>query len=131
MPAFGLHAQLERHAAQHESHQHRRDRQIERAEDLAVRAWKRHQQQPDAEHEPGLVRVPVRRDGPDHDLLLLSLRRRHQHSHAEVVAVEEHVREDREGHQRREDEHEVHQLFLAMCVSVTMYAANRAVYVST
>jgi hypothetical protein len=37
MPAFGLDAQLEGHSAQHQAHEHRRDRHVQRTQDLAVR----------------------------------------------------------------------------------------------
>ena len=127
MPALGLHPQLERHAAQHEAHEHCRHRQVQRAEDLAVRHGERDEEEPDTEDEPRLVRIPEGRDRADHQLLLLASGGGHQHADAEVVAVEQHVEQDREAHQRREDEHEVHQLPLRdMCVSVTMYARSSA-----
>jgi hypothetical protein len=107
VPAFGLDAELERHAAHHQPDQHRRHRQVERAEDLAVRGGERDQQQADAEHQPGLVRVPERPDRGHHAVLLVAARRRHQHAHAEVVAVEHHVGEDRRAHQNGEDDRQV------------------------
>jgi hypothetical protein len=107
VPALGLDAQLEGDAAQHQAHQHGGHRQVERAEDLAMRDRERHQQQADAEHQPGLVRIPERADRGHHAVLLVALRRGHQHADAEVVAVEHHVGEDRRAHQHREHDRQI------------------------
>ena len=78
------------------------------------------EQEADAQHQPGLVRVPERRHRRHHQLLLLAAGRRHQHGDAEVVAVEQHVGEDGEAHQRGEDQRQIHQPFRLKWVSVTI-----------
>ena len=121
MPALGLDPELERDPAQHQADQHRGDRKVQRAQHHTMRGGEGGEEQADAEHQPGFVRVPERADRADHQILLGALGAGHQHAHAEVVAVEHHVGEDRDPHQRGEDERQqlgVH--FLAMCVRVTM-----------
>ena len=107
VPAFGLDAELERHAAQHEADQHRDHRKVEGAEDHPVRHRERDQQQSHAEHEPGLVRVPEGRDRRDHHALFVGVARGHEHADAEVVAVQHDVGEDRRAHQHGEHERQV------------------------
>jgi hypothetical protein len=57
-----------------------------------------------AEHEPRLVGIPERADAGDHGVLPGVVRERQQQADAEVVAVEDHVHEQRERHRRQEDE---------------------------
>ncbi len=115
MPAFRLDAELERDAAQHESDQHGRDRQVEGAQYHAVRDGKRDQQQSDAQHQPGFVRVPERPDGRDHDVLLARIRSRHQHADAKVVAVQNDVGQNRRAHEQGENDRQVECHAAASC----------------
>jgi hypothetical protein len=69
-----------------------------------VRQRKGDQQQPDSQHQPGLVGVPERTDRRDHRVLLGILRRGKQDADAQVEAVEDDVDQDREAHQPGEDQ---------------------------
>ncbi len=134
VPPFRLHAQLEGHAAQHQSHQHRDHRQVERGQYHSVGPRKSREQDADAQHEPGLVRIPEGPDRSDHHGLLGLACRGHEHSDSEVVAVKHHVGQHRKPHQHHENKREVHFLvqmtalrdhvqsapFPAMCVSTIM-----------
>jgi hypothetical protein len=90
VPAERLHAQLERDPAQHQAHEHRDHRQVERGQHDAVRSGERSEEDAHAQHEPGLVGVPEGPDRGDHHRLLVFGRGRHQHADAEVEAVEQH-----------------------------------------
>jgi hypothetical protein len=128
VPALGLDAQLEGDAAQHQPDQHRRDRNVERAEDDAVRDREGDQQQA----TPSTSQVSFASQNGPIEAIMMSCSSRsaveHQHADAEVVAVEHHVGEDRHAHQRGEDERQVDAHarpspalpFPARCVSVTM-----------
>jgi hypothetical protein len=97
-----LGAELEGDAAQDEAHQHHEDRQVERREDHPVRLREGHEQEAHGEHQPGLVGVPERADRADHAILFRPLRQREEDADAKVEAVEDHVDQDRQPHERGE-----------------------------
>ena len=69
-------------------------------------AGKGDQQQPDRQHQPGLVGVPERADRRDHDVLLGIVGGGEQDADAEVEAVEHDIDQDGEAHQAGEDQGE-------------------------
>jgi hypothetical protein len=73
-----------------------------------VRLWKRYQQDADAEHEPCFVRIPEGADRCDHRILLGRGAERQQHADAEIVAVEDHIEQQRDPHDGHEDERQCH-----------------------
>ena len=96
--------EVERHAAQDQPDQHEGHRQVEAAQDHAVRFGERDQQDADAEHQPGFVRVPERPDRRDHLVFVFVARSPEQEADAEVVAVEHDVDQHRQPHQDDEDQ---------------------------
>ena len=87
--------ELERDAAEDETEQHREDREVERRQDDRERERERGEERNPAEHEPGLVPVPDRRDRGHHQIAGAIVRReREKDPDAEVEAVEQHIHED-------------------------------------
>ena len=101
LAGVGDRAKFERDAAKHKREQHRDDRQVERRHDHRIGARERDQQPTAAEHQPGLVAVPERRDRTDH-LVALALRlgEGKQNADAEIEPVENHVERNRDADQR-------------------------------
>ncbi len=100
----GDHAKLERHPAKDERQQHHNDGQIERRHDDGVGLRERDPEPAAAEHQPGLVAVPERRDRVHHLVALaLVAREGKQDAGAEIEAVEDHVERDRGPDQRGPD----------------------------
>ena len=74
------------------------------AEHQAVRFREGDQQDADAEHQPGLVGIPEGADRRDHHVLLGGRGPVHQHAHAQVITVADHVDKHRDAHQHHEDD---------------------------
>ena len=90
-------AEFERDAAEDERKQHHDHRQIERRHDDGIGARERDPQSAAAEHQPGLVAVPERRDRGDHLVALFFVAtERKQDADAEIETVEDDVERDRE-----------------------------------
>ena len=101
-------AELEGHAAEDQRQQHDDDRQIERRHDHRVGLREGDPQAAAAEHQPGLVAVPERRDRVHHLVALaFAARERKQDADAEVEAVEDDVERDRGADQRGPDHRKV------------------------
>ena len=92
----GDRAEFEGDAAEHQRQQHDDDRQVERRHDHRIGLREGHPQPAAAQHQPGLVAVPERRDRVHH-LIALALGpcERKQDAGAEVEAVEDDVERDR------------------------------------
>ena len=100
--------EFERHAAEHQREQHHDHRQVERRHDDRIGHRKGHPQAAAAEHEPGLVAVPERRDRAHHLVALhLVAGEREQDADAEIEAVEDDVKRDRGADQGRPDHRQV------------------------
>ena len=66
-----------------------------------------HERNP-AENEPGLVAVPDRRDRVDDQIARIPIGRESiEDAHAEIEAVQEHVKEDADAEHERPDGHEI------------------------
>ena len=92
-----LEAELERHAAENERQQHQQNREVNRGDDDRERQRKSRHQADAAEHEPGLVAVPDRRDRIHHDAALARVRHQPvEDADTEIEAVEHHVVEHRQ-----------------------------------
>ena len=101
-------AELEGDAAEDQRQQHDQDREIDRRDDDREGQRERGQQPDAAEHQPGLVAVPDRRDGVHHQVARRGVRREAvEHADAEIEAVEQHVEEDAEPEDHRPDRHEI------------------------
>ena len=72
MPKRRLGAKFKGHAAQDQPDQHHRHGQVKGGQDRAMRGGKGHQQKPDGQHEPSLVRIPERTDRGDHAIPLFA-----------------------------------------------------------
>jgi hypothetical protein len=79
-----LDAEVEGHAAQDQADQHGRHRQVERAEDLAVRLRKGDQQNAYPQHQPGFIGIPEGADGRDHAILVGFRCQRQKQANTEV-----------------------------------------------
>src|SRR6266566_3545892 len=92
LAAYAEPAELECDAAKDQRQQHDDDRQIERRQNDRIRQRESDHQSGAAEHEPGLIAVPERRDGIHHLVaLVLAFGERKQDADAEVESVEDHV----------------------------------------
>ena len=101
-------AELEGDAAEDQRQQHDDDRQVERRHDHRIGEREGDQQPAAAEHEPGLVAVPERRDRVHHLVaVVLVLGERKQDADAEIEAVEDDVERDRGADERGPDHREV------------------------
>ena len=91
-------------AAEDQADQHRNHRRVERRHQHGIGERKRRHHSAAAEHEPGFVAVPDRRDAV-HDDVAIGLRRkqREQQSEAEIEAVHHHIDKDRERDDERPD----------------------------
>ena len=88
--------------------QHHDHRQIERRHDHRIGVRKRDPQSAAAEHQPGFVAVPERRDRVDHLVLfLLLLGEGEQDADAEIEAVEDDVERDGGADQAGPDDREI------------------------
>jgi hypothetical protein len=101
-------AELEGDAAEDEAEQHRGERRVERRQDDRVGQWKGREQPAAAQHQPGLVAVPDRRDRV-HRLvpLLADAKAGKEDADAEIEAVHDHVHRDGKGDQERPDDGEI------------------------
>ncbi len=100
-----LEAELERHAAEDQPHQHEDDRQIERGQHHRIGQRKRGEQPGTAEYQPGLVAVPDRRDGVHHHVALRGvLHEGKEDADAEIETVHHHVHHDAEDDDHRPDQ---------------------------
>ena len=93
-----LGAEVEGHAAQRQTHQHQRHRQVERAQDQPVSWREGHQQDAHAEHQPRFVCIPERTYRRDHRVFVAIACGAQQRAHAQVVAVEDDVGQHRQTH---------------------------------
>ena len=92
MARLGDEAEFEGDAPEHERQQHDDDWQVEGRHDDPIGQRKRHQEPRAAQHEPGLVAVPVGRDGVHHVVaLLLRGTGQEQGADAKVEAVEQDI----------------------------------------
>ena len=95
-------AELEGDAAEDETQQHGDNRRVEGRQDDRISEREGGEEAAAAEHEPGLVAVPHRRDRVHRNVALLARReRREQEADAEVEPVHDHIGEDREGDEHR------------------------------
>ena len=92
-------AELEGNAAEDQPEQHQRDRQVKGWQEDRVNHRKGGKQSGTDQDQPAsLVAVPVRRDGVHHrDPVLFVARRAEQDADAEVIAVKDHIDQDRKG----------------------------------
>ena len=89
-------AKLERHAAEHQPQQHRDDQRIGRRQNDRIGERERRHQPAAAEHQPGLVAVPHRRDRVHRLIALLADRKAgKQDADAEIEAVHHDIGEHR------------------------------------
>jgi len=93
-----LGAEIESDTAQDQPEQHHRHRQVERPENNALREGKGDKQQPDGQHQPGLVGIPERADRGDHPVLVLACQPG-QDADTEIVSVKDNIEQDRGTHQ--------------------------------
>ena len=70
MLRLGFDPKVKRHAAQRQSYQHERDRQVQSTQDDAMGHWKTDQQHAHTQHQPGFVSVPKRANAGNHDVFL-------------------------------------------------------------
>ncbi len=101
-----LDAEVEGHAAQDQADDHDGCRQVQGLQHQAVRLGKGHQQHAHAQDQPGFVGVPERADAADHGVFLHLVAQRQQQAHAKVVAVENHIGQQRKAHHGHEDQGE-------------------------
>ena len=101
-------AEFEGDAAKDQADQHRDDRRVQRRHQHRIGQRKRRHQAAAAEHQPGFVAVPDRRDAV-HDDVAIGLRgkQRKQDAEPEVEAVHHHIDEHRKGDDERPDGREV------------------------
>ena len=91
-------AELEGDAAEDEAEQHRDQRRVERGQDDRISEREGGEQPAAAEHQPGLVAVPDRRDRVHRLVALLADREaREEDADAEIEPVHHHIGRDREG----------------------------------
>jgi hypothetical protein len=97
-------AELERDAAKHQAEQHRDDRRVHcRHQDGESERERRHQPAA-AQHQPGLVAIPYRRDRVHRLVALLAdTERREQDADAQIESVHHDVHEHGEGDDERPD----------------------------
>src|SRR5262249_52374336 len=108
VPRLRDEAELEGDAAEDEREQHRDDRQIERRHDDRIGPGKGDPEAAAAEHEPGLVSIPIRRDRIHHLVTqALAASHREQDADAEIETVEDHVEPDSGGEQAHPDHREI------------------------
>ena len=101
--------ELECDAAEDEAEQHRENREVDRRHDDREGKRESREEPESAEHEPGFVTVPDRRNRSHHQVAgVIARREGEKDSHAEVEAVEQHVHEDSEREDQRPDRNEVH-----------------------
>jgi hypothetical protein len=115
-----LDPKVEGHAAQDQPHQHERHRQVQRRQHHAVGLREGHQQNADAQHQPGFVGVPERPNGRNHAVLVPVIHQRQQQANAKVETVQHHVGQHGDAHQRHEDQrqHRVHHATSAACCAL-------------
>ena len=98
-------AELEGDAAEDEAEQHRGQRRVERRQDDRVGERKGGEQPAAAEHQPGLVAVPHRRDRVHRLVALLAdAEGGEEDADAEVEPVHHHIGGDGEGDDERPDD---------------------------
>jgi hypothetical protein len=103
--AFQNGLRFECHPAQHQCEQHHDKRKVEGRHDNRISAGEGDQKAATAEHQPGLVAVPERRDRRQHAIALgVVLGEREQHADAEVEAVENDVKRHGDGEDAGPDE---------------------------
>ena len=91
-------AEFEGDAAEHQAEQHRDDRRIERRHQHRIGQRECRHQAAAAEHQPGFVAVPDRRDAVHDDVAVALLRKqRKQDAEAEVETVHHDIDEHRKG----------------------------------
>ncbi len=101
-------AELEGDAAQHEAEQHRDQRRIERGQDDRIGQREGGHQAPAAQHQPGLVAVPDRRDAVHRDVpLMADLEAGEEDADAQIEAVHDDIGDDREADDPGPDDGEV------------------------
>ena len=107
--AARLRADLERHAAEDQAHQHEDQRQIQRRQHRRIDDREHRVQPGAAQYEPGFVAVPHGRDGVHHQVAFLLVREeREDDADAEVEAVEHDVHEEPQCDDRGPDYGDVH-----------------------
>ncbi len=101
-------AQLKADAAENQRQQHDEDREIERRQDHRIGKREGGEERDPAEHQPGLVAVPDRRDRVHHQVArLLAWRGAEEDANAEVEPVHQHIHEDPEAEDQRPDRDEI------------------------
>src|SRR5690606_1489456 len=102
-------AELEGDTAKNQREQHRDDRRIERRHDDRIGERKRRHQPAAAQHQPGLVAIPDRRDGVHRLIALLStLEQREQDADAQIEAVEHDIGKNRESKDESPENRKMH-----------------------
>ena len=99
-----LHAKVKGHAAQYQANQHHGHRQIQRAQNHAMRHGEYREQNTDAQHQPGFIGIPERAYAGDHGVLVVFAGTAHQHAHAQVVAVQNHIGQHGQAHHDQKDD---------------------------
>ena len=100
--------ELEGDAAEDERQQHDQKREIDRRQDDGEGEREGREQRHAAEHEPGLVAVPHRRNRVHHQIARLAVGSEAvEDADAEVEAVEQHVEKDADAEDEGPDRHEI------------------------
>src|SRR5437868_8138514 len=103
-------AEFESDTAEDQAEQHGDERRVERRQDDRISERERRHQPAAAEHQPGLVAVPDRRDRVHRAIASPSDRESgEEDADAEIEAVHDDVHRDREGDDHGPDHGEVHQ----------------------
>ena len=105
-----LGAEIEGYAAQDQPGQHQGGGQVQFAQNEIVGGGESDQQQAHRQYQPGLVGIPERADGCNHGIALTGgirpLTGGQEYAHAQVIAVEQGVHQNRQGHQSGERHHQ-------------------------
>ena len=101
-------AELERDATENERQQHDGDREINRRYDDRKSERESGHKRKSAEHQPGFVAVPDRRDRVHDQVARISIGRESvEYAHAQIEAVQEHIQKDANAEHERPDGHEI------------------------
>ena len=101
-------AKLESDAAEDEREQHDQDRKVDRGQDDREGERESRQKRDPAEHEPGLVAVPDRRDRVHDQIARIPIGREAiEDADAQIEAVQKHIEKDADSKHERPDRHEI------------------------
>ena len=101
-------AELESDAAENEGQQHDQDRKVDRRQNDRKSEREGGQERDAAEHEPGLVAVPDRRDRVHDPVARIPVGREAiEDAHAQIEAVQKHIEKDADAKHERPDGDEI------------------------